>query len=120
MNINEVYSLFDQRIEDHAHRVALMKADSRIDEANFEKIKLNIYEVFKTVLSAAQKQYPTDEIRLKKFFSEKLLSIPRSWEQARATALVHADEGRAHTEDLKLEAAADIKQMLADFLEEKA
>ena len=92
-------------------RAAALTADHRADEAVFEKIRANVFEIFTAVLSTARKQPdPMD------FFRRQLASIPANWEAALEKAKAHGDEARAHTELLKLEAVRAIRERMEESL----
>ncbi len=92
-------------------RSAALTADDRRDEAVFEKIRANVFEIFTAVLSTARKQPdPMD------FFRRQLATIPANWEAALEKAKAHGDEARAHTELLKLEAVRAIRERMEESL----
>ena len=86
-------------------RAAALAADDRRDEAVFEKIRGNVYEIFSAVLTTARKQ-PEPMA----FFCRQLAAIPANWEAALEKAKAHGDEARAHTELLKLAAVRAIQK----------
>lgn len=86
---------------------ATLTADNRCDEAVFEKIRANVYEIFGSVLNAAQK---TEDPMA--FFRARLVDIPANWEIALEWAQSHGDATRVHTETVKLEAVAAIRARL--------
>lgn len=86
-------------------RAADLTADDRRDEAVFEKIRANVFEIFRSVLHTAQKQ-PEPMA----FFHRQLAAIPANWEAALEKAYAHGDEARAHTEAVKLEAVRSIRE----------
>lgn len=88
-------------------QAAALAADDRRDEAVFEKIRCNVYEIFAAVLNTAQGQAEPMA-----FFRRQLDAIPANWEAAREKARAHGDESRAHTESVKLEAVQVIRQRL--------
>jgi hypothetical protein len=98
--------LNEQAIVCRARAVELTN-DDRHDEAVFEKIRCNVFEIFTAVLNTAQKQPDP-----RAFFLRQLTAIPANWEAAYENAKVHADESRAHTEQVKLEAVRAIRERL--------
>ena len=81
------------------------------DEAVFEKIRGNVYEIFSAVLTTARNQpAPMD------FFRRQLAAIPATWEAALEKARAHGDESKAHTELLKLEAVRAIREHMEESL----
>lgn len=90
-------------------RAASLTADNRQDEAVFEKIRSNVFEIFTAVLNAARKQSdPVD------FFRRQLTAIPSNWEAALEKAEAHGDEAKAHTERIKLDSVRAIREQMGD------
>ncbi len=90
-------------------RAEALAGESREDEAVFEKIRLNVFEIFRTVLSAAKTATGSPEEALR-FFSDRLRQIPEAWEKSLAAAQSHGDGVKAHIEKLKLDAVAQIRR----------
>ena len=88
-------------------RSASLTADDRRDEAVFEKIKGNVYDIFTAVLNSAQ-NHPDPMA----FFRLQLNAIPANWETALEKARSHGDDAKAHTELLKLDAVRIIRERL--------
>ena len=84
-------------------RGAALAADGRDDEAKFEKIRGNVYDIFKTVLLAGDKAGSAE------VFWRNLEDIPARWQAAYQQAEAHGDHTAAHIERIKLAAAADIR-----------
>lgn len=98
-------------------RAEVLAGESREDEAVFEKIRLNVFDIFRTVLSAAKTATDSQEEAVR-FFLERLRRIPAAWEKSLAAAQSHGDEAKAHIEKLKLDAVARIRQE-AEKMEER-
>ena len=47
---------FEEQIRLCAERREALLADERGDEANFEKVRSNVFDIFRTVLSVAERQ----------------------------------------------------------------
>ena len=90
-------------------RTSALTADNRQDEAVFEKIRGNVFEIFTAVLNTARKQ-PEPMA----FFRRQLTAIPSNWETALEKAEVHGDEDKAHTERIKLDAVRAIREQMGD------
>lgn len=107
--MNEKLKLY---LEKHAaeckEKSLALAADCRADEANMEKVRGNIYEVFRTVIDAAERTQPAPA-QAKGFFLSRLDQIPAAWHTALEKAREHGDDARVALELIKLEAAADIK-----------
>ena len=90
-----------------ARRFDALRADCREDEAVFQRIRGNVFDIFRTVADAAEKQ-PEPMA----FFRQRLTDIPAAWETALMQAQRHGDEGKAHIESIKLEAVREIRAFL--------
>lgn len=87
-------------------------ADDRRDEADFEKIKANVYDIFRTILSAAVKTGDRNEDAVKDFFLQRLQQIPSKWSAAYKKAESNNDAAQMHIERVKLDVAEEVQ---ADF-----
>lgn len=88
-------------------RAAALTTDDRRDEAVFEKIRANVFDIFIAVGNTAQKQpEPMD------FFRRQLTAIPSNWETVLDKARAHGDEERVHTESVKLETVRSIRAQM--------
>ncbi len=108
--IEEMNLFFEVKISECDRRKAKLMADDRADEADFEKIRSNIYDVFKTVLTAAQKVCGDDEEAIRAFFMSKAEQIPANWTAAMEKAQAHGDEKKICIERIKLAAAEEITE----------
>ena len=97
------------RISQCAAESENLRADSRSDEADFARIRKNVYDIFLTVFKTALRTCADHEGALG-FFTEKLEQIPSNWRTAHEQAVLHEDAAREHTEFLKLETLEDIKE----------
>ncbi len=108
---------FDERIDLCRQREAAFSADSRNDEANFEKIRANVYGIFKTVLGVtASAPRSDDEARL--FFNDRLEKIPQSWHTAYEKAVQHDEVSKLTVERIKLDTVEDIKRAFEEIWSE--
>lgn len=105
----DVFSYFEERIADCRERRSLLAADCRKDEADFEKIRENIYEIFKTVFSVSMKAGGSDPAAVQQHFLEKLEQIPINWRESFLKAEQHGDTETMVIEQLKLKTAEEIK-----------
>lgn len=69
--ISKLNSWFEEKIALCGKRNQELNGDGRTDEAIFEKIKANIYDVFRTVLSVAVKPARKTQMQLKPFLSRE-------------------------------------------------
>lgn len=105
----DIVSYFDERILDCQKRKSLLEADERNDEADFEKIRENIYQIFKTIFSVSLQAGGSDSNAVRKQFLEKLDQIPESWRESLRKAQEHGDTAKIVIEQLKLTTAEEIK-----------
>lgn len=109
----QMKAFFEERIAECSQRKQALLADGREDEATFEKIKENIYDVFRTVLAAGVNTCGEDEAKLSSFFAVRLQQIPTNWVTAQEKARAHQEEEKAYLEQIKLDAVADIRENFA-------
>ena len=80
-----------------------LRREGREDEAVFQRIRENVFELSAAVLDTAGKQLEPEV-----FFLQRMESIPANWKVARDKALAHGNSVQAHLEEIKLEAAEEI------------
>lgn len=108
----------DEQIAACKQRNKLFVADDRMDEGNFEKIRANVYEIFKTILSAAEQACGKDALAKKHFFLQKAEQIPMNWMTSYEKAKQHGDVEKMHIERIKLDTIQEIKDMCIQIWEE--
>lgn len=111
MNENRIRRVNDYLADEYAHclsREAELNADGRRDEAVFSRIRGNVFDIFRTVFSAAVSAAGDDCESIPGLFSDRLESIPKSWQASLEKAEAHADIEKAHIERVKLDAAAEL------------
>lgn len=101
---------FDQQISLCDLRYRELFADGRVDEATFEKVKGNIYDIFRTVFSVAVDTCKADPGQIPAFFMERLDHIPDNWRASYEKAKEHNDTAKMHMEQLKLDIVAQIRE----------
>lgn len=110
LNQTDFPSWLTRQIETCSQRRTELLADNRKDEANFEKIRENIYDIFRTIHTVAGKNHADDPARRNLFFLNKLVEMQNIWLTALNQAELHGDDIRAHQERLKVDAAQQIKE----------
>lgn len=110
---------FDSRIAECAARRDALILEQRFDEADMEKIRGNVYDIFRTVLSAAERACG-DEASAQDFFRLRAEQIPAAWRDSLAKAQAHGDDVKAAIECVKIEAIEDIKAKSAELWEVEA
>ena len=122
--MNEQHRIFESYLEEQIAacnlRGALLTADGRPDEGNFEKIRANIYEIFKTILPVSEKVHEKDDSAKKDFFLQKTGQIPKDWADSYEKARQHGDDKKMHIERIKLDTAREIKDTYLKIWEETA
>ncbi|HBS92922.1 MAG TPA: hypothetical protein DG577_04430 [Firmicutes bacterium] len=108
---NAVFAYLIDEIAACQRRQKELLADNRDDEAKFEKIRTNVFDIFKTVLSVAIRTVKSgSSAEIKDFFLQKTEQIPANWKIAYAKAAEHGDVEKMHYESIKLEAIAEIRE----------
>ena len=111
-------SYLDEQIAAWKKRSELLVEDGRKDEGNFEKVRVNVYEIFKTVLSVAEKLCGKDDLAKKQFFLQRLEQIPMSWTASYDKAKANGDVEKMHIESIKLDTVEEIKNIFMQIEEE--
>ena len=109
---------FDEQIAACKQRSEVLAADDRKDEGNIEKVRANIYEIFKTVFSVAERVCGTDDMAKKDFFLQKAEQIPESWKTAYENAKQHGDAEKMLIESTKLDTIQEIRNTFLQVWEE--
>ena len=104
-------SYLDEQIAACKQRSKLLAEDDRVDEGNFEKVRANVYEIFKTILSVAERICGKDDSAKRGFFLQKAEQIPTSWTASYEKAEQNGDVEKMHIEGIKLDTIQEIKDM---------
>lgn len=99
----------DEQIAACKQRGKMLTADDRMDERNFEKIRENVYEIFKTILSVAEKACGEDDLAKKHFFLQKAEQTLINWSASYEKAKQHEDVEKMRIESIKLDTIQKIK-----------
>lgn len=113
-------SWLDEKIEGCAARERALRAEDRADEATLERIAGNVYDIARTVLGVAARQHVDDPAAARAFFQTRLERLNEEWSAARDKALSHGDDARAHTENVKLAALAEVLGTAGSAVDEVA
>ena len=111
--MKEFISYLDSRIEEGRAKIAVLTADGRTDDANFAKIRTNIYDVCRTV-SRTLADRPGAGIDA---IAAQLERFRATWGAALEKAKQHDDISGIAVEETKLAALEDV---IAHFREVKA
>ena len=110
-------SYLDEQIAACKQRSKLLAEDERMDEGKFEKVRANIYEIFKTILSVAERVCGKDDLAKKSFFLQKAEQIPTSWTASYEKARQNGDTEKMYIESIKLDTIQEIKDMCMQIWE---
>ena len=113
--IIQMNAYFAAKIAACEQRRQELQKDSRADEAAFEKIKSNVYEIFRTVLSAAVTAGQGNEGTVRDFFLKKTEQIPANWRTAYEKAVQHDDAKTMQIEHVKLDTLAEIQNAFQEI-----
>lgn len=115
--VSKLNSYFEEQIAICGRRNKELLDDERTDEANFEKVKGNVYDIFRTILSVAVKTSQGDSNAVQHFFVQKAQQIPSSWVTSYDKAKQHNDMVKMQIEQIKLDAIGEIKEKFAKIWE---
>lgn len=115
--VSRLNSYFDGQIALCGQRSKELLADERMDEATFEKVKANVYDIFRTILSVAVKTCKADPGAVQRFFIQKAEQISSSWVAAYDKAKQHSDVVKMQIEQIKLDTIHEIRENFAKIWE---
>ena len=98
----------DQRTSVIDGKISQLIRDNRRDDANFEKIRVNIYQIFKTVFQTSLR-ISTEEEKQLEFFKARLKDFEKTWKTALDKATEHNDTTRILQEQLKLQVLNEVR-----------
>lgn len=113
----QITAYFEERIAACKAAEAALNADHRADEAVFEKIRMNMYNIFRSVYNAGAQVCGNDQRKRLDFLLSRLELIPSDWQAAYDNARMHGDTQRMHIEQLKLETVAEIHKTVLNWRE---
>ena len=110
--IENMTAYFDAAIARCAGQEKALLADDRKDEAVFEKIRGNVYGIFRTILGVAVQNCGEDETKVRDFFMKQINHIPGGWKSTYEAAKQHNDAAKVQIEEIKL---AVVQEIRAEF-----
>lgn len=116
--VSKLNSWFEERIAQCERRGSELLADDRADEAMFEKVRANVYGIFRTVLDVAVKSSGGDGESVRSFFVKRAEVIPSGWAASYEKAAEHGDTVKMQIERIKLDTIDEIKEYFAKVWEE--
>ncbi len=111
--MKEFIAYLDSRIEEGRSEIAALTADGRIDDANFAKVRTNIYDVCRTVSRTLADRPGAGRDAV----AAQLERFRATWGAALEKAKQHDDVSGIAVEEIKLAALEDV---IARFREVKA
>lgn len=111
---------FDAEIARCAEQEKRLIADERKDEAVFEKIRANVYNIFRSVLGVAVETCGEDAEKFRDFFLKRIDLIPTSWRTSYEAAKQHDDTAKAQIEEIKLAVVQEIRAEFTKIWEENS
>ncbi len=114
---NQINTYFEERIAACQAAAAALNADNRADEAVFEKIRMNVFDIFRTVYNAGEKVSGGDPAKQLNFLRHRLEEISASWRTSLEMAQSYDNTEKAHIEQLKLNVVDEIRQKMAEWSE---
>lgn len=115
---NRIEAYFEDQIAACQTAAAALNGDDRADEAIFQRIRRNVFDIFRAVYLAGSNVHTEENARIH-FLSKRLDEISDNWRTAQNIAREHGSSERAFVEQIKLEAAAEIRQKILQWSEEK-
>jgi len=115
---NQINRYFEERITACQTEAAALRQDNREDEAVFQKIRMNVFDIFRTVYNAGEKASGGDRGKQLLFLCKRLEEIPVSWQASLESAHSHGNSEKAHIEQIKLDAVAEIRRKAVEWRKE--
>ena len=112
------YNYLDVKMKESTLNEQQLLKEERADEASHEKIKSNIYQIFKTIYLSLEKNPTRTQEEIKEQFLEKLEAIPNNWKIALDKAREHQDAKKILIEEIKFEIRDEIQATFMKIMEE--
>ena len=106
--IETFINYLDKRTSSVQENILRLISDNRRDEANFEKIRANIFQMVGTIFLASARISQEESERVR-FLSSKLTLFQETWESYLMKAKEHNDDLKILQELTRLEALAEIQ-----------
>ena len=104
------FEYLDLRIKEGADEVAALRAEGRADDADFARVRANIYDVCKTVSKVHMNRPGGGTAAVKGM----LLRFENEWGAALQKAKENGDVKKTAVEEIKLSALADVIKKLGE------
>lgn len=111
--LKDNYSIFlKEKSNESKIKIEELKKDERLDEANLEKIRLNVIEIFSKMFTISNSDNP--EILKDKYLSF-FDKITKPWYVNKEKALKFDKQKEVIIEDIKIEEAESLKSKFKDY-----
>lgn len=111
--LKDNYSIFlKEKSNESKAKIEKLKKDERLDEANLEKIRLNVIEIFSKMFTISNSDNP--EILKDKYLSF-FDKITKPWYVNKEKALKFDKQKEVIIEDIKIEEAESLKSKFKDY-----
>lgn len=107
----EFLGYLDLSIQNSQDEVMKLITDSRNDEADHEKVRANIFQIFKTVFQGIINQKNLSEEEAKTLFLSKTETIPINWKKSYENAKAFQDAEKILIEEFKLKTLEEIQNI---------
>lgn len=115
--INAVKEYFEDKKTKFLTDAVFLSSDSRLDEAVFAKIQMNVYDIFNTLFSVAIKSCESNPDEVRDYFLRKTEEIPAKWLISLRRAEQYGDMKKVHIEQIKLDTAERIRNEFRELWE---
>lgn len=111
---NSFLNMVEGKMNEVKTAEALLITEEKKDEANMERVRYNIYEVFTTICKAMRKTSKDKESFCQRFL-EKFDTIPSNWIDRLELAKKHEDAETILVEEIKLKVASELKNLFVNL-----
>ncbi len=101
--------IIESWIHESKQQQIFLENDDRLDEANLEKIRCNIYEIFQQMFQQSKKTTKTEEDFIQRYLSYHQ-NIPANWKRSHEQAK-EQNSIDMFIEETKIEAATKVEQL---------
>ncbi len=112
--MDEFITFLDGMTDASKRKEQLLISEQRKDEANIERVRLNIIDVFRCLWNVSVNEYAKEndinekQRKIADSFFIKAERVPQSWKQSLEQARLHDDTLKILIEETKLQAAKEI------------
>ena len=115
--INAVKDYFERKMIQYKGEATFLISDNRMDEADFIKVQLNVFDIFNTIFFVALKLCGRNGGDVRDYFLEKIEEIPKNWIISLQRAERYGDMKKACVEKIKSDTVDQIKKEFRELWE---